>query len=161
MEDESHSAQPESRLALLLSNPLRLRRLALTAAAVATSISAIAWGVLDLPGRSLILALCWIALLPIAVALGIADGFFIEHGRGLRRVLLTIISGTFVTLLSCIFLAVIDETASAGARIIGALAYALCYAAILLSLGGILGIAIGRGGGYLARRIQQVDDDGW
>jgi hypothetical protein len=39
--------------------------------------------------------------------------------------------------------------------------YALLYGSILLAIGSILAIAFGRGAGYLARQIQQTDDEGW
>jgi hypothetical protein len=99
-----------------------------------------------------VLALSWIAAFPIAAGLGLGDSFFIEHGRGLRRAIVTIVAGTFVALLSCILVSTLptsdDDWLKRG---ISGGVYALLYAAIVLVLGGILGIAFGRGGGYLAQ----------
>lgn len=162
MDDEPHESQPPSRFARITRDPLQTRHWARIAALVVTLLSGIGWAVLDGAARSLLLALGWIAFFPIAAGLGIGDGFFIEHGRGLRRAIVTIIAGTFVALLGCVLLSAVFEDGDEGlGRAIAGSVYALLYTAMLLVFGGILGIAFGKGGGYLARRIQQVDDEGW
>jgi hypothetical protein len=162
VDDDLQDGASPPRFSRLLSDPLTLRHRARLALAVATAVSGIAWAVLDGTGRSVLLALGWFALPVIAVSLGAGDGFFIEHGRGGRRALLTIVVGAITSLASCGLLSSISDADSDPLRsaIAGAI-YAVMYAAITLTLGATLGIAFGKGSGYLGRRIQQVDDEGW
>lgn len=161
MDDDTDASEP-TRLARLLSNPLWLRRAARTLIVVIALGSGVAWATLDGAGQSLVLAFGWIALPFIALALGIGEGFFIEHGRRLRRNIATLLFSVVLALGSCVALAVVpDGGQSTGRGIVSGSTYALFYAAIALGLGAACAIAFGRGGAYLGRRIQEVDDEGW
>lgn len=155
------SERERSRLARLIANPRRLRR-AGRGAALGTSLVAGLSQALDGAGASLVSALCW-ALLPlIALALAFGDGFFIGHGVGRRRVLLSAVGGVLVALVACGMLASITATSqNTSTRVREGVLHAALYVAITLAAGAWVALLIGRGSDYLARKIDERVHDEW
>jgi hypothetical protein len=153
---------PASRLARLLSDPVRLRRASRIGLLLTASLASLAWALEPGPLRSLLVAVGWIFVPIVAAGLGLGDAFFIEHGRGTRRAILAIVAGTVVMLAGCGLLASIDTTdATTARRALAGIVYGLFYGAVILVLGAFIALLIGRGSGYVSRKIQEVDDDGW
>lgn len=159
--DEDPTGATHSRLRRVVSDPLRLRRYARATLALATLASAFGWWLFAGTARSLLLAVGWIILPFIAVGIAAGDAFFIEHGRGVRRAVLTLALGALVGIASCALINSVSTGAGSRSALAEGCAYALLYAAATLCLAAALALAIGRGAGYVARRIQQVDDEGW
>jgi hypothetical protein len=162
MFDADEDPPAASRLGRLVSDPVRLRRYTRIALVPATLIAGAAWG---LPGdtwTTLLIAVTWIAAPLLAAGIGFGEAFFVSHGSGRRRALLTAIAGVTLVLLGCIGVSAIHESSPSGARAAAdGAAYALFYAVVILTLATLIGLAVGRGAGYVARRIQQTDDEGW
>lgn len=105
-------------------------------------------------------AILWL-LVPVAAAgIGIGDAFFLRHGIGDRRVAWTLLLGFLVAMSSCVILAAIT-TSGEGFQIVPAAMYFLLVLGMIGVLGSGIAIAAGKAGGYLSRRIQDVDDSGW
>lgn len=149
-------------LARLVQNPVRLRTRSRVLALALALVSGVAGGGLLGSGAlpSILTAVVWL-LVPVAAAgIGIGDAFFLRHGIGDRRVAWTALLGFLVALSSCVVLAVIVNASDSNQFVVGGL-----YVLLVLGMTGVLasGIAIaaGKAGGYLSRKIQDVDDTGW
>lgn len=106
------------------------------------------------------MACAWLLVPVTAAGIGMGDAFFLRHGIGRRRVLLTLIVSTLIAVVSCVFLAALSGTENRHALVSGVL-YFLLTLAVIGWLASAVGLAVGRSGDYLSRRIQNVDDRGW
>lgn len=149
-------------IARMLSDPARLRRrcaLALLALAVGSG----ATRVIDLgtPG-SFITALTWVVGPPLALGVAAGDAFFLQHGRGKRRVVLTLAAGVLAALISCALISGVTELSQSAARDAAEAAlYGSLYLAVFLTLAAGMALGIGRSGDYLARRVEHLSNDDW
>lgn len=158
---DDHSEHQPRLFARLAADPVRLRR----------------WAWIGLPGLVLLVlagqllagstggmltALSWVCAPIIAFGLGIGDAFFVRHGQGMRRILLTILGAVFTVLTSCVILASISDSATSRMRdMVVAALYGLLYAGIVIGLAGLIALGIGRGEDYVARRIDQMSREDW
>jgi len=146
----------------LLRDPIKLRRRSWGLAIVSALCGGVAGsGWLESgPLSAFLMALAWI-LAPVAASgIGVGDAFFVRHGIGQRRVVLTMLGATQVALASCVVLAVISDAEQEYVVLSGILYFCLTLA-VILWLAGLISLGIGRGESYLSRRIQDVDDTGW
>lgn len=157
-----HLPGNSSLLSRLVQNPVRLRArsrvLALLLALVSGAAGSGLLGSGVLP--SMMTAILWLMVPVAAAGIGIGDAFFLRHGVGHRRVAWTALLGFLVAMSSCVILAAISNSGEGFQLVPGAL-----YFMLVLGMIGVLGsgiaIASGKAGGYLSRRIQDVDDSGW
>jgi hypothetical protein len=148
-------------IARLASDPFRLRRWSLFALGVLALMSALGQLLGGFLG-GMLLAVPWVAGPLVALGIGAGDAFLIQYGRARRRVLLTLVAGVLVAIGSCAALASIDGASPGGVRgLLEAGLYALFFAVVILALAAAIALAIGRGGDYLARRIERLGDDDW
>jgi hypothetical protein len=99
-------------------------------------------------------------LLAVAIALG--ESCLVRHGQGVRRLAQTPVAGGLAALGACAALASLSELADKlSSNVLEAVLYALLFAALVGVIAALLALAIGRGEGYLSRKIQAVDDEGW
>lgn len=162
MFDDAHQDSERSKLSRLLRDPVKLRKRARIAGVVLVLAAAVASDGLSGTVPGIALPLLWLALPPVALAIGYGDAFFIEHGVGVRRSVLTIVLGALLSLAACVILSTAAMAeGGALARFLAAGLYSLLYAGILALLSSLVGLGIGRGLGYAGRRIQQLDDEQW
>jgi hypothetical protein len=156
-------AQPRtSLLARLTANPVVLRRRARLTTVVVALLSGLSYGFGNGGWPGIVLGLTWVAMPFLALGIALGDAFFVRHGRGVRRAALTALAGGVTALGACGALASVLDGAAALGRDSGVAAlYALLYGASVALLAALLALGIGRGEGYLARKIQAVDDEGW
>jgi hypothetical protein len=151
-----------SLISRLLRDPVKLRRNARILSILVALVAAIAgsgWLTSSVLASTLT-ALAWLFVPVMAAGIGTGDAFFLRHGVGERRVALTALLGVVFAIFACALLAVIGTADESTPLLAGALHFVLVIAVIGV-LASILAVAIGRGGGYLSRRIQDVDDAGW
>jgi hypothetical protein len=149
-------------LARLAGDPIRLRRRARIGALVVTLLSSGAYGFVDGPLGEMVVALSWITLPALALAIGIGDAFFLRHGQGQRRIVLQIAGGAGLALMACVALAEVPKKSQMWPRdMLDAIGYAIFYATLLLALAGLVAMGLGRSEAYLARRIGERGDDDW
>jgi hypothetical protein len=145
----------------LISDPLQLRRwswLALLVLVLLTVASRLLAGFTG----GMLTALTWICAPIVAFGIGVGDAFFLRHGRGARRILLSILGSVFTVLTSCVILAVIsDSSTSWMLDLVIAALYALLYAGIVIGLAGLIAFGIGRGEDYVSRRIDRMSREDW
>lgn len=160
MDDPRHG--PPSFVSRLLQDPVKLRRRSRIAALGVALLSGIAGsGVLASgPLSSALTALAWLLVPVVAAGIGAGDAFFLRHGVGDRRVAWTLLLGFVVALTSCVVLAVIN-TSDTGRSVLAGALYFLLVIGIIGVLSAGIAIAVGKAGGYLSRRIQDVDDTNW
>jgi hypothetical protein len=162
LSEPSDPAPRAARWARLTQNPARLRGRAW----LVTVLIAVVGGVGYAAGASSwarwLVALSWVAMPFLAVAIALGEAFFVRHGRGGRRLALTALAGGLAALGACGALAISGEIADTlSPNVTQAALYALMFAALVGLISAVLALGIGRGEGYLSRRIQAVDDDGW
>jgi len=163
MEDDPFEATDQPGvLARLTRDPVRLRQRARWAALALGVVAALAADGLGgwLPG--LLYPLCWLAAVPLAIAVGFGDAFFLSHDRGQRRVLLTLLAATLALLAGCVILSTALASAEDGAgRVLSAALYGVLLLAALFALAALVALGLSRGTDYAGRRISQLDDEGW
>lgn len=151
-----------SRLRGVLDDPVRLRRRAWLASLAVALVGGWAYGFGRSAGAALLLALTWVAMPFLAAGAGLGDAFFVRHGRGRRRVAATAALGVVLALTGCASLASIaDGPRSTTRELARCGAYGAMFLALIAALAAVIALAVGRGEGYLARKIQAVDDEGW
>jgi hypothetical protein len=161
-DDPFVTQQAQGLLARLTRDPVRLRGRARWSTLALSVIAALASDGLGgwLPG--LLYPLCWLVAVPLAFAIGFGDAFFLSHGRGLRRVLLTLPVGAVVSLTSCALLSTTLQMLEGGfGRIIDAALYGALLLAVIFLLAALVALALSRGSQYAARQIARLDDEGW
>jgi hypothetical protein len=156
------SKEPIGFIARLLSDPIRLRRWAAIALLVLAPLAGFAHAA-HLGNRTgLLIAIVWIVMPFVALAIGIGDAFFLQYGRGRRRVVLTLLASTIVALGSCVVLAGISEASqSTGTRITEGIGYGMLYIAFTLGLASLLALILGVGREYVSERIMRMSRDDW
>lgn len=148
-------------LARLVANPRRLRR-AGRGGTLAVSLVVGVSQSLDGAGASLVVALSWVLLPLIALALGFGDGFFVGHGVGRRRVLLMAAGGALAALVACGVLASITTASqNTGSRVLQGVLHAMLYGAVATAAGAWIALLVGRGSDYLARKIDERVHEEW
>lgn len=148
-------------LSRMTRNPVRLRRRAYLVTAVVAILNGLFAANLPVSMPALIYPLTWLLVPPIALAWGYGEGFFLQHGIGMRRNLLVLIGGILVTLTSCVLLAagISDDDVPIARRLLGALANAALFCGIVAAVSAAIAFGLSRGAEYAGRRIQQLDDD--
>jgi hypothetical protein len=158
--DEESESRP-GRIARLAGDPIRLRhwsRLALLGLAVLVVISQLIEGT---PG-GMLFALTWVAVPVVALGIGVGDAFFVRNGRGIRRIILSILVSVFTSLTSCVILADISDSSTSMMNDMAvAILYAVLCVAIVIGLAGMIALGIGRGEEYVSRRIDRMSREDW
>ena len=141
------------------SDPVRVSGPATIVGLGLAVLSSLSLALLDGGAQALALGICWLLIVPASLLRGWGMAFFLEHGRGRRRALVELVVGALVALVACAFLSFRSGTATGTVyMIIFGLAL---YVAVFGSLAAGVGIGLGRGGDYMARKIQEVDDESW
>jgi hypothetical protein len=162
LSEPSAAAPGSSRLRRLTANPANLRRRAWLATGLVALLGGAGYAAGDRTWARWAVALPWLALPFLALAIALGEAFFVRHGRGGRRLALTALAGGMVGIGACGLLATTDAIADrVSSKLIQATLYALLFAALVGLISAVLALGIGRGEGYLSRKIQAVDDDGW
>ena len=155
---------PDSRpglIARLAADPIRLRRWSWLAL-LALVVLVIAGQVLSGFTGGMLTALTWVCAPIVAAGIGVGDAFFVRHGRGMRRILLSILGSVFTFLTSCVILAGISDSSRSWTQdLVVAALYALLYAGIVVGLAGLIALGIGRGEDYVSRRIDRMSSEDW
>lgn len=158
--DEEIERRPRV-IARLAGEPLRLRRWS-WAGLLLMAVVVITGQLVSGPAGGMLTALTWVAAPIIAIGIGAGDAFFVRFGRGIRRIILTIIGSLFVALTSCVILANISESSTTLVRdAVVASLYALLYIGIVLGLAGLIAVGIGRGEVYVSDRIDRMSREDW
>lgn len=146
----------------LVSDPVSLRRRSRIGALAVGLVGGLAGSGWLLSGTasSALMALAWLFAPFVAAGIGIGDAFFLRHGVGQRRVMLTLVASILAGLTSCLVLAALSGDEDSRLLFAGLLYFVLIIA-VIAGLASIVGIGIGRGEGYLSRKVQDVDDTGW
>jgi cytochrome bd-type quinol oxidase subunit 2 len=156
------AAPGSSRWGRLTANPANLRRRAWLLTGLVAVLGGIGYAAGDRTWARWVVALSWVAMPFLAVAIALAEAFFVRHGRGGRRLALTALAGGLAALGACGALAASGEIAdSLSSNVSQATVYALLFVALVGLISALLALGIGRGETYLSRKIQAVDDDGW
>jgi hypothetical protein len=159
MFDESDNDR--SRLARLVADPVRLRavgRVGLLAGALGMVVAELLSGFLS----GMLVALLWVIVPVLALAIGIKDAFFLQHGRGRRRVILTLIGAVVVALAACVILSgITEESQDGGGQVVSIAGNVLLYVAVIWGLAALISLGIGRGSSYAARRIDEMSREDW
>ena len=155
MEDQPARSGPRR----FLKDPLHVYRpasLAGLALAVGSGLS-LAW--LEGGAQALALGMCWLGLLPLALLHGWGRALFIEHGVGIRRALGECVAGWLLALSACAALSL--DGAGMGGTLVTLLLGLALYLAVFRALSAGAGLLLGRGVGYMSRRLQGMEDDSW
>lgn len=153
--------ESESLFARLTNNPARLRRRAYGAGvviAIFNGMTAVDW-----PGflPALLYPVSWLLLPVLAVAAGSGEAFFLQFGRGKRRIALLSIVGTLAALFACVLLAT-DASGDDGStleQLSEAVINAILVLGLLFALSALFSLALSKGLEYAGQRIQRLDDD--
>lgn len=158
---DDHPERRSGLIARLTSDPIQLRRwswLALLFVVVLVIASQLLSGTTG----GMLTALTWICAPFLAFGIGVGDAFFVQHGRGTRRILLSILGSVFTVLASCVILAGISGSSTSWTRdLCVATLYVLLYAGIVTGLAGLIALGIGRGEDYVSRRIDRMSREDW
>lgn len=158
--DDNLDSRP-GMIARLLADPLRPRRWSWIALLGLTLLVAASQFLSGAAG-GLLTALTWVCAPVVALGIGSGDAFLVRHGRGTRRILLSILVSLFAVLTSCVILASISDSATTRLRDMAvATLYALLYAGIVIGLAGLIAFGIGYGEDYIARRIDRMSREDW
>ena len=158
--DEQSENRP-GLIARLAADPIRLRRWSWFAL-IALVLLVIAGQLLSGFTGGMLTALTWVCAPIVAAGIGVGDAFFVRHGRGTRRILLSILGSVFTVLTSCVILAgILDSSGSWTRDLVVATLYALLYAGIVVGLAGLIALGIGRGEDYVSRRIDRMSREDW
>jgi len=145
----------------VISDPIRLRRyggLALIIAMLAVAGGQLLTGLT----AGMLTALAWVVAPVIAFGIGVGDAFFVRHGRGKRRILLSILASIIAVLTSCAILAAISDASGTWTQdLVAAALYVLLYAGIVIGLAGLIALGIGRGEDYVSSRIDRMSREDW
>jgi hypothetical protein len=162
LSEPSDTAPRASWLARLTDKPAHLRRNAWLATGLIAVIGGLGYAAGAHTWARWTAALTWVALPFLALAIALGEAFFVRHGRGGRRLASTALAGGLVALGACGALAISGEIADKlSPNVVQASLYALLFAALVGLISAVLALGIGRGEGYLSRKIQAVDDEGW
>ncbi len=145
-----------------IRNPVELRRRSYYASVVVIATNMVSSGGIidDVP--SMIYPITWLLLPVVALGIGYGEAFFIEHGRGVRRAVVTGLAGALIGLLSCVLLAGLPgEADSTGRRLAVTGLSGILFGSLLYSLAAFIGLGAGKGSSYAARRIADSDDENW
>jgi hypothetical protein len=152
---------PSGPIARIVGDPIRLRRWSWLALLVAIGLVAAGQFFAGLAG-GMMTAIAWIIAPIIALGIGVGDAFFIRHGRGRRRITLTILAAVCVALTSCAILAGISDASGTRAQELVVMALSvLLYGGIVVGLAGLIAFGIGRGEDYVSRRIDRMSHEDW
>jgi len=156
--------QPPSRLALLmrhLRDPIVLRRWSPSALLV-LALAVAAGGLIDgAVGRALTV-IGWLLLIPVGVAFGYGEAFFVAHGRGVRRAILALLCSAIASLPLCVILSTGGgDDLGAGTRVIQVIVTLVLFLVIGLLIASASALGFGLGTGYLARKIDERSHDEW
>lgn len=148
-------------IARALQNPPLLRKRGYMGLGVACALmmgSALFGGV----AGAFLLAGGWVISPAIAMSIGAGDAFFLQHGRGQRRVMLTLIVAIALAIGTCAALATlaVDDDTVSYALVQGAL-LAGFLAGMVLGMAAIIALAVGRGSDYAANRIAEMSNEDW
>jgi peptidoglycan/LPS O-acetylase OafA/YrhL len=158
--DEQSETRPGI-IARLADDPIRLRRWSWLAL-LALVLLVVAGQLLSGFSGGMLTALTWICAPFVAFGVGVGDAFFVRHGRGMRRILLSILGSVFTVLTSCVILASISDSSRSWTHdLVVAALYALLYAGIVVGLAGLIALGIGRGEDYVSRRIDRMSREDW
>jgi hypothetical protein len=162
LSEPSDAAPGSSRLGRLTANPANLRRRAWLLTGLVALLGGAGYAAGDSTWARWAVALSWVAMPFLAVAIALAEAFFVRHGRGGRRLALTALAGGLAAHGACGALATTGGIAdSLSSNVSQAIVYALLFVALVGLISAVLALGIGRGENYLSRKIQAVDDDGW
>lgn len=162
MDDPDVIASQTGLLSRLTRDPVRLRRRACWATLGLGLVAALAGAELAGGASTLLYGLCWLAALPLALAIGYGDAFFLSYGRGLRRVVLVLVAGIVGLTGSCVVLSTaLEAPDSLVGRMLAGLLNAVLLLSVLYALAALLALGLSRGLDYAGRRISQLDDEGW
>lgn len=106
-------------------------------------------------------ALAWIVVPVIAFAIGYGEAFFLQYGRGQRRVLLLIITGALTSLVSCVVVSSVAGGENGVGQWVNLTGSLILYGGIVAGLSGLVALGIGRGSGYVTRKIDDMRSDDW
>ena len=148
-------------IARALQNPPLLRKRGFLGLGVACVLMMLSSLLGDVAGAFL-LAAGWVISPAISMAIGAGDAFFLQHGRGQRRVMLTLVGAIALAIGTCVSLATLstDDDSWSYALVQGAL-LAGFLAAMVLGMAAIIAIAVGRGSDYAANRIAKMSEEEW
>lgn len=158
--DEQSKSRPGI-IARMTADPIRLRRWSWLAL-LALVLLVVAGQLLSGFTGGMLTALTWICAPFVAFGVGVGDAFFVRHGRGMRRIPLSILGSLFTVLTSCVILASISASSRSWTHdLVVAALYALLYAGIVIGLAGLIALGIGRGEDYVSRRIDRMSREDW
>ncbi len=140
-------------------DPVRVRRPAAVAGFVLACVSGLGLALLEGSIQSALLGAAWLAIVPAAALLGWGNAFFLEHGVGARRAWLELIAGALVALFGCALLGL--DADGLGRRIVAVAIGTVSYLALFRALAAGIGLAVGRGAGYMGKQLQGLDDTDW
>lgn len=151
-----------SRLMRAVADPIRARRMSavalLAAAPVAGAAHTAHWGF----STGMLAALCWAIAPFIAAGIGYGDAFFIQYGRGRRRVMLTLVAGLVLALSSCVILAGLpDEHRATRHFVTEGIGYGMLYFSSTTALASLIALTLGFGRDYVSERIMRMSRDDW
>lgn len=162
MDDPDVFERRSGLLARLTRDPVRLRRRARWASLALALVAVLAGTEMAGGASSWLYALCWLAAMPLALAIGFGDAFFLRYGRGTRQVVLTLLVSMLGALAGCVLL---STALAAPERLLGRALAGVLDAGLLLCvlylLASLLALGLSRGLDYAGRRIGELDDDGW
>jgi hypothetical protein len=154
--------QPVGLIARLLADPIGLRRWGLIALAVVTPLAGFAHGIHGGTSTGWLVALVWIVMPFIALPIAIGDAFFLQYGRGRKRVTLTLLASLIVALVSCVVLSILSEEArTTGRQVAEGLGYAVLYLAFAFGLASLIALVLGVGRDYVSDRILRMSREDW
>jgi hypothetical protein len=162
MDDPDVIERQTGLLSRLTRDPVRLRRRARWASLGLGLVAALAGAELVGGASTLLYGLCWLMAMPLALAIGYGDAFFLGYGRGLRRVLLTLVGSVVGSIASCVVLSTtLESPETVLGRVLAGALYAGLLLCVLYTLAALLALGLSRGLDYAGRQIAQLDDEGW
>lgn len=154
--------EPTGFIATQFSDPIRLRRRAAIALLILSPLAGMAHAAYLGAVSGVVVAIVWILMPLIAIAIGHGDAFFLQYGRGRRRVLLTLLAAIVVSLGACVALAGLSETSqTTRQRITEGVGYGTLYLGATLGLASLIALVLGFGKQYVTDRIMRMSRDDW
>ncbi len=121
-----------------------------------------AGGLVDGGAARAIVIAGWVLLVPVAVALGYGEAFFIGHGRGARRATLLAVISALASLAICAMLSTgLGAGLDTGGRPIRSIVTLVLFLCAGVLLASVSALGFGLGTGYLARKVAERDADDW
>jgi hypothetical protein len=162
MDDPDVIERQSGLLSRLRRDPVRLRRWARWASLGLGLVAALAGAELAGGATTLLYGLCWLLAMPLALAIGYGDAFYLSYGRGMRRVLLTLVGSVAGLMASCAVLSTaLASPETVLARVLAGASYAMLLLCVLYLLAALLALGLSRGLDYAGRQIGRLDDEGW